>query len=137
MNAYLALYVREAAADGQSPVADVAERIWANTARELLVCAAHVKHEAFAEEREWRLVSPPIMTQHESVKFRMGRHSLVPYLEFDLVDEHLPSMPLHEIIVGPTPDPRATQHAIMSMQLSVRYSDHARVEPCGIPYREV
>jgi hypothetical protein len=138
MSAYLTRFLREALAVQDTFSAfDATEQVWNNTDRDLFVCAAHVKDSAFSEEREWRLVSPPIMTQAQSVKFRVGRHSLVPYIEFDLVDSEQPVLPLHEIVVGPTPNPRAAEHAIMGMQLSVRRSDHTRAEPCNIPYREV
>ncbi len=138
MSAYLHRFVREALAiDYACPVFDATERVWRDTARDLFFYAAHVKDSAFLEEREWRLVSPPITTQDELVKFRVGRYSLVPYIEFELVDQAQPGMPLHEIIVGPTPIPLAALHAIMGMQLSVRHSDHTRAVPCNIPYREV
>lgn len=116
---------------------DFAIGVWEKCLRTLYVCAAHVKHSAFAEEREWRLVSPPTMTQDKSVKFRAGRHSLVPYIEFELTDEKQVDLPLREIVIGPTPRPEAARHAVMSMQLSIRHSDHARVEDCGIPFRDI
>jgi hypothetical protein len=138
MNAYLTLFMREALAIEESVrTFEVVEQVWGKKARNLFVCAAHVKDKSFSEEREWRLVSPLIMTQHSSVKFRVGRYSLVPYVEFALVDQVQTNLPLNEIVVGPTPNPFAAEHAIMSMQLSIRPSDHTKVVPCEIPYREV
>ena len=138
MGAYLSLFLKEALENVDiCSVDEVARTVWERNVAHLFACAAHVKDKAFAEEREWRFVSPPTMTQDKSVKFRVGRYSLVPFLEFDLIDAELPTLPLYEIVVGPTPDPRSALHAIMSMQLSVRYSDHTRVEPSGIPYREI
>jgi hypothetical protein len=49
-----------------------------------------IKHPSFAEEKEWRIIAFPLLKhplagngyEHpESIKFRVGRHSLVPYVE--------------------------------------------------------
>ena len=116
---------------------DVAEHTLFATLDSLYSCAAHVKHEAFWEEAEWRLVSPTIPTQSVDVKFRTGRYSLIPYVEFDLTDETATRMPLHEVIVGPTPHPLTSVHSVMGMQLSVRRADHVNVTDCEIPYRDI
>jgi hypothetical protein len=138
MTAYLGRFIREAGRLPQAtPANEAAEQTLSVTLDGLYACAAHVKHDAFWEEAEWRLVSPTIPTQSKEVRFRTGRYSLVPYVEFDLTDETDTTMPLSELIVGPTPHPLASVHSVMSMQLSTRPADHVRVTHCEIPYRDV
>lgn len=69
---------------------------------ELLQILAIVKHSAFSEELEWRIISPyfPNYTV-EDVKFREGASMLLPYIELKL--------PAHgnlfeEVILGPSQD---------------------------------
>ena len=43
-----------------------------------------LKHQAFAEEEEWRLVSTTIIDGDSSIQFREGDTSVVPFVFFDL-----------------------------------------------------
>ena len=69
-----------------------------------LELATRLKHSAFEEEHEWRLVSAPMWLNEKQVKYRTGKSMLIPYIEIPLADEHgLLNIP--EVWVGPTPHP--------------------------------
>jgi hypothetical protein len=93
------------------------------------ILAGKIKHEAFKEEQEWRIIldSPKI----EAINFRQGHATIIPYVEL----QQAQGLPLREIFYGPTlrhdGDLRKT---IELMLLKYGYSD-MKVESCGIPYR--
>ncbi|HKM82127.1 MAG TPA: DUF2971 domain-containing protein, partial [Candidatus Acidoferrum sp.] len=53
---------------GHGPLADI-----------LFRCGVFFKEPSFAEEKEWRLVSPTIMFHNERLEFRSGRSMITPY----------------------------------------------------------
>jgi Protein of unknown function (DUF2971) len=60
---------------------------WAHILGAVLEVAPLCKHPAFAEEREWRLVSGLVTVKNvESVHFVERRHTLAPYIEFRLAE---------------------------------------------------
>lgn len=69
---------------------------------DLLQVLAIVKHSAFKEEQEWRIVSPycPKYTATE-VKFREGASMLLPYVELKLPGN---GNLFEEVILGPSQD---------------------------------
>ena len=84
-----------------------------------------MKHEAFVQEREWRLV-----TKSEELKFRPGPSCLIPYTELDL------PMP-DEIFVGPSPD-QDRNKAALQLLLKTRMGVDAKnvnIEIAEIPFR--
>ena len=84
---------------------------------DLLQVLAIVKHSAFREEREWRIVSPyfPKYTVAD-VKFREGASMLLPYTELKLPDE---GNLFEEVILGPSQDTNLS-FAALSAYLSNR-----------------
>jgi hypothetical protein len=77
---------------------------------DLLQVLAIVKHPAFREEREWRIVSPyfPNYTVSD-VKFREGASMLLPYTELPLP----PSGTLFEtVVLGPSQDENLSMSAL-------------------------
>ena len=93
---------------------------------------AIIKHGAFQEECEWRLISQyyPEYTDPR-IKFREGASMIVPYIELPLGD----SKPyFSSIILGPSP------HQNLSMScLSMFMSNQdicRQLTNCSIPYRE-
>lgn len=91
-----------------------------------------IKHRAFKEEKEWRLISQyyPKYTVRE-IKFREGASMIVPYIELPLGE----SNPKFErIILGPSPHQNLSMQAL-SMYLSNRGVCN-NTENCSIPYRE-
>lgn len=55
-----------------------------------LSIAARFKQKSFAEEKEWRLISPPIPSNHNQVRVRATPSGLLPYFEFDLKTREQP-----------------------------------------------
>jgi len=104
---------------------------------ELLHIAALLKHPAFAEEEEWRLVAS-VMTDgsHPGLRFREGRSMLVPYVEFHLTEQVDQPLPLSQLFLGPTPN------APLSLQSLTLFLERQGIRPaggihfCEIPYRE-
>jgi hypothetical protein len=101
-------------------------------ANEIFQVLAIIKHGAFQEEREWRLISPhyPKYTDPK-IKFREGASMLVPYMELFLES----SKPYFcGVILGPS------SHQNLSMSgLSMFLSNKGlctQVSNCVIPYRE-
>lgn len=91
-----------------------------------------IKHRAFREEKEWRLVSPyhPKYTV-QSIKFRQGASMLVPYIELELGE----SKPYFEtVVLGPSPHQNLSFSAL-SMFLSNQNLCN-KTENCLLPYRE-
>lgn len=92
---------------------------------------AIIKHGAFEEECEWRLISPHIPKFGDPrLKFREGASMLVPYIELPLGDKPF----FRKIILGPS------QHQNLNMSgLSMFMSNQGisnELLNCQIPYRE-
>lgn len=97
------------------------ETAGAECAREVSRFGPILKHRSFKEEREWRLISRSPGVNNPTVKYRAGRHSVVPYLHFALVSPQHPDLNRHAqkdgllVVVGPTRDSSAAQFAIQSL----------------------
>lgn len=103
---------------------DIYERVVSSFAQYVARYGPLLKHRSFSEEREWRLVSSPLQIGHPKISYRAGRYSIIPYLEFDLVDNEKPSLvePGNSrrslsVVVGPTADSAASQLAVQSLLL--------------------
>lgn len=93
-----------------------------------------LKHHAFSEEREWRLVSPLMSTQRQHLRVRETDGRLVPYLAFVLAEsEH--NLRMSHVRVGPASDRgralEGTQDA-----LGIYGVDCETVLLSDVPYRE-
>ena len=92
-----------------------------------------IKHPAFEEEQEWRLISPyyPPQPTPPLIKFREGASMLVPYVEFPLPSA---GQVFEAAILGPS------QHQDLSMSAVRMYLSNqdlcSYMENCTIPYRE-
>lgn len=112
--------------------------LFAELETELLRIAALLKHPSFAEEQEWRIVSPA-MTDFMSAKihFREGTSMLVPFSELELRSDESPNLPLEHIYLGPT------AHITLSLNSLAMYLQKHGAAPrrgidyCDIPYRQV
>jgi len=99
---------------------------------DVLQILAIIKHQAFSEEKEWRLVSAyhPKYTV-PSIKFRQGASMLVPYIELPLGDVR----PYFEtVVLGPSPHQNLSFSAL-SMLLSNK-NLCTTTENSSLPYRE-
>jgi len=103
----------------------------------LLHLVALLKHSAFEEEEEWRLVLPvfAIMPNRPDLRFRSRSSTLVPYTEFPLTGgETVNAFRLKEVVLGPgSEDPLAVTSA-RSFLDSVGLKD-VRISRSRIPYR--
>lgn len=108
------------------------ERVVKEFAQDVAKHGPVLKHRSFSEEREWRLVSSPLNIVHPKISYRAGRHSIVPYFEFDLVDAenstlvdvgNVRSVDVGNVrsslgvVVGPTADSGSAQLAVQSLLL--------------------
>jgi len=93
-----------------------------------------LKHDAFSEEREWRLVSPLMATQKPELKVRETSGRLVPYLNFGLSGRR-GRLRLSHVRVGPASDrTRAYDGTRHTLEIfNVECSD---VRRSAVPYRE-
>lgn len=108
--------------------------------------AARIKHPAFRQEEEWRLVSAPLAVETTETRFREGNSTLVPYIDFALEIEnetlfedidHRPSevnSPITKVLVGPTPHPNLARQSVRAL-LRTEEVWGAVVELSKIPYR--
>ena len=91
------------------------------------------KSKTFSEEMEWRLV----LTQNDpsKLRFRSGQSMITPYLEINLLadPDRLESMPLSEVIIGPTPHPELAESAVQTLLRSQYF--RARISLSDIPFR--
>ena len=103
---------------------------------DLLRMAAVLKHPAFEEEQEWRLISPLITRCHEHpVYFREGQSMLVPYYAFDLRGDS-GSIQLEHVFLGPTNNIDLSMHSLR-LYLQSRNATPARgISYCQIPFRQ-
>jgi len=99
------------------------------------------KHKKFEEEKEWRVVSPVLMDlkpayqveEKINLDFRQGKSMLIPYQRVPLKDAKN-SFPLHEVVVGPNPNPEQSLRSVRSL-LNSQGLVAAKVRSSEIPYR--
>ncbi len=71
-----------------------------------------VKHESFADEKEWRLVSQPISVYE--LEHRPGESMIIPYYSIPIGSESEIES-IREIVVGPTPHPDLSTDSVRSL----------------------
>jgi hypothetical protein len=102
-----------------------------------------LKHEGFANEREYRLVHVRVSDKgnehRKDIGFHPGQSSIVPHVTISLPGEDLA---IQRIVVGPCPDPswavRAVEMLLERHSIKVRRNDDdigVKVVPSKIPYR--
>lgn len=138
-NAILTRMRREASAEHSS---DTRDKHFASVIQgalpDLLQVAAMIKHPSFHSEQETRFMSPPIAPGDPRICFRSGRSTLIPYVQFELVDNQNDPLQLSEILIGPSPSDRLTQAAVLNLvQQHGTAIDPSRITLSNIPYREL
>jgi hypothetical protein len=104
---------------------------------------AILKHPAFREEREWRLISDFVEAGDPSIDFRPRVDGVVPFLHFRLADDQDTDLVRADgwgggtfsVCVGPTNNAPAARAAVES--LLRKYLPGAEVHESIIPYRSV
>lgn len=126
----------EAAAAERDPD-DAGSAVFELIEEDLLRIAAILKHPAFEEEEEWRVVSPRIIDcSAHPVSFREGNSMLVPYYRFDLALDRTRGIALDHVFVGPTANADLSTTSI-ELFLDARGSRPERgIDYCRIPYRQ-
>lgn len=103
---------------------------------DLLLLSAVLKHWSFREEREWRVISPVFLDLADrSVKYRIGRFTLIPYREFSLASAPGRLIDLDEVIIGPSSSLELSMDSIPQYLASQGILPRRGVHSCGIPYR--
>jgi len=95
--------------------------------------AARLKHPAFAEEREWRLVSRPLLSFTPGLQFREGKSYVVPYRQFQLTANET-DLQITRVTIGPSPHPLLAQQSVVAFLRSER-CELATVSKSDVPYR--
>lgn len=123
-------------AENERPLNDDQMRSFLEQYRgDFLRVMAIIKHEAFSEEQEWRLISPyfPRLSDCD-LKFREGAAMLVPYIEVKLPQEQEPNLLFDIVVLGPSKHPNLAMSALSAFLFKSRACSHVR--NVNIPYRE-
>jgi hypothetical protein len=93
-----------------------------------------IKHPAFVEEKEWRIVIPdPPLSE---TKFRSGQADIKPYVELcPAAVDSSKGLPLKRILLGPTLRQDDVLVEAINLMLQSYGYQNISIEPCGIPYR--
>ncbi len=92
-----------------------------------------LKDKSFSEEKEWRIISRPLMCTRERFGFRCGSSTLIPYYRVPIAHSDL-TLKLDEVVVGPTPHSEQSCRAVRSLLVS-QDLEAVPVEPSAVPYR--
>ncbi len=96
-----------------------------------------LKDESFKEEREWRIISRPMLC--ERLVYREGKSLIVPYYKLPLCEDNQ-KLELHEVVIGPTPDADRSKSSltslIMSQEVVMPGTGGTNVTVSKVPYRD-
>jgi hypothetical protein len=93
--------------------------------------APMIKHEKFAEEREWRIIVPFANVWSPGVCFRHSGRLLVPYVPIGFHGLTL----IKQVRIGPTPHPDLEERATSGL-LTLSGFPKAIIEVSKVPYRD-
>jgi len=105
-------------------------------------CAPLLKHQAFHEENEYRIIASPVRADRrppeetrewKPVQFRAKNKMIVPYIE--LFKHAREPLPIKSIVVGPHPFQERQAEAV-SMVVEAESWSGVEIRASGIPYRE-
>jgi len=92
---------------------------------------AFIKHRAFYEEREWRIIVNSKGLHSENICFRTGKNFLIPFYPIS-IGEHLKDL-IKKVIVGPS------HHSSLEIEAWKRFFDSQNIDvlvtESTIPYR--
>jgi len=102
-----------------------------------------IKDQSFKDEREWRIISRPLMCTLERFSYRQGKSTIVPYYRFPLSKtvEEVGQPRLRKVVIGPTPNPPLSSMSVGSLLASRRLASNLTpggpvlVKESTIPYR--
>ena len=98
--------------------------------------APAMKDPAFAAEREWRLVSGPMMVSLPRYGYREGKSMLVPYYRMPLESDTAP-FSIQSVTVGPAPNMKQSSAAVRGLLVKHKLvrPGSSKVTASAIPYR--
>lgn len=100
--------------------------------------AALMKNDAFSQEAEVRFISSIIGESDPRVRFRAGRTSIVPYIEFRLADDQSQEIPTDvEVGIGPGPTQELAHNAVAQVATCLRLARAVNYWRSIVPYREL
>jgi len=121
---------------GDSPApSQIGALILAVAMRRSATVALRLKHDAFREEREWRLIAFPNVGQEAAVmQFRASARGLVPYV---ILDQRLTGdqLALSRVFVGPTQDQGYGSSAAALFLSGLGYPGSNIVQSSIVPFR--
>lgn len=102
-----------------------------------------LKDKSFESEREWRLISRPLMNTDQNFAYRPGRSMVVPFFKIQLGNEadEVGSRRFHRIVVGPTPNMDQAAGSVRNILASTRLRSSftpegpVHVDQSSVPYR--
>jgi Protein of unknown function (DUF2971) len=115
---------------------NVTEKFFASIEDYLLRIAVLLKHPAFGEEREWRVVSPVTSNYMIApIEYREGRSMLTPYMNFRLPFTAEKKLDLEHVWLGPTPHPTSSMLSVGNYLSKNHAAPRFGVGYCDLPYR--
>ena len=103
----------------------------------LMMYAPALKHPAFSEEREWRLVSSFVGADpwdSSVTRFRSGKSMLIPYQEFRLAREN-EKLTISTMYVGPNPHLKLSVSSLSQLLKAGNVQDGCQIRAASAPYR--
>lgn len=100
---------------------------------ELTLQAPIIKHKAFEEEDEWRLISGRIEPTDKKVGVRSGTSTLVPYYKLDILTDNK-RIKFADVVISPVADESLSVTAL-SILLQKHEVESTPPRPSDIPYR--
>jgi hypothetical protein len=96
-----------------------------------------LKDKSFSEEKEWRVISRPLINQSADFSFREGQSLLVPYSKLQLSYADMPFR-LKEVVIGPTPDPERSKSSVTNFLVHKGVLEGLEVDVSisSVPYRD-
>jgi hypothetical protein len=109
---------------------------------EIFQVAATIKNHHFSHEQEVRFISPVVDLNDPAVKFREGRTTLIPYVDFPISSPtNVQPIVLREVVIGPSPAISLTNSSVTAMiQQQAHLGKVAQswsVNVSDIPYRDL
>lgn len=101
---------------------------------DILQVLAIIKHEAFKEEAEWRLISSPLpmYDTKSTVKYRQGSAMLVPYMDLPFGET---KQIFDFVTLGPSSNKDLSMMSLSMFLINQQLCQ--RIDSCKIPYREL
>jgi hypothetical protein len=100
----------------------------------LFLIAPAIKHDAFSEEREWRVAIGPVRDRSR-IKFRSGRSMLIPYVECPpSMSDSGRLLPIRGCTIGPGPHARLNESSTQALFES-KGLPADQVRRSDVPYR--